>query len=87
MIRTILILSLSPFLAGCNIQDLINPGAASREAYEHRQSILMQPVKETPKTIHVEPDVYREPTKPVCIVTYRINRCDENGNTVDWYYL
>jgi len=85
MIRTILILSLSPFLAGCNIQDLTNPGAASREAYEHRQSLLIQPDTPTPKPIVVP--VHVEPTKPVCIVTYRINRCDENGNTVDWYYL
>lgn len=85
MIRTILILSLSPFLASCDLNDLINPGAASREAYEHRQSLLIQPDTLTPKPIVVP--VYVEPTKPVCIVTYRINRCDENGNTVDWYYL
>ena len=83
MIRIILILSLSPFLASCDLNDLINPGAASREAYEHRQSLLIQP--DTPKAIVVP--VHVEPTKPVCIVTYRINRCDENGNTVDWYYL
>ena len=42
MIRTILILSLSPFLAGCDLEDLINPGASSRAAYEYRQAGLIQ---------------------------------------------
>lgn len=39
MIRTILILSLSPFLASCDLEDLINPGASSRAAYEAREAI------------------------------------------------
>ena len=45
MIRTIIILSLSPFLASCDLEDIINPGASSRAAYEYRQAGLIQ----TPK--------------------------------------
>lgn len=83
MIRLLLTLGIAPTLAGCDISNLTNPGAASREAYQHRQSLLIHP--DTPKPIVVP--VHVEPTKPVCVVTYRINRCDEQGNPVDWYYL
>jgi hypothetical protein len=45
MIRAILILSLPPFLAACDLNDIINPGKAIREAYEYRQAGLIQPPK------------------------------------------
>jgi len=80
MIRTILILSLSPFLAGCNIQDLINPGAASREAYEHRQSLLIQPDTPAPEPIVVQ--VHVEPTKPACYAIFRVRACSETGEEI-----
>ena len=47
MIRTILILSLSPFLASCDLEDIINPGASSRAAYEAREAIT------TPARTHI----------------------------------
>lgn len=82
MIRTIAILSTIPFLTGCNLNDLINPGADSRIAYEHRASMLMAPKP--------EPEVQAAPViaqKPDCVVTFRINRCDSEGNPEPWYYL
>jgi hypothetical protein len=45
MIRALPILAALPTLAACDIENLINPGKASREAYEYRQAGLIQ----TPK--------------------------------------
>lgn len=87
MIRTLTILASLPFLAGCNIQDIIDPGADSQRDYEYRQSLLIQPANEAQKPIHIEADVHSEPVKPVCVITFRINRCDDQGNETDWYYL
>lgn len=46
MIRTLPILAALPTLAACDIENIINPGKASREAWEYRQAGLIQ----TPNT-------------------------------------
>lgn len=56
MIRTLSILAALPCLAGCNLDDLINPGASSKEAYEYRASIMSTeapPAPETPEPTQV----------------------------------
>jgi len=80
MIRTILILSLSPFLAGCNINDIINPGADSQRAYQHRQSFLIQP--DTPKPKPIVVPVHVDPTKPACYAIFRVRACSETGEEI-----
>ena len=45
MIRALPIIAALPTLAACDIENLINPGKASREAYEYRQAGLIQPPK------------------------------------------
>lgn len=42
MIRTLSILAALPTLAACDIENIINPGKASREAWEYRQASLIQ---------------------------------------------
>lgn len=42
MIRTLPILAALPTLAACDIENIINPGKASREAWEYRQAGLVQ---------------------------------------------
>jgi len=42
MIRTLPILAALPTLAACDIENIINPGKASREAWEYRQAGLIQ---------------------------------------------
>lgn len=82
MIRTFSIMASLPFLAACNLNDLINPGADSRIAYEHRASMLMAPKP--------EPEIEAAPVivqKPTCQIVFRINRCDSEGNPEPWYYL
>lgn len=44
MIRTLLILSLSPFLAGCGLEEIFSPGS-SQARHEYRQAGLIQPPK------------------------------------------
>ena len=40
MIRALLILAALPTLAACDLNDIINPGASSRAAYEAREAII-----------------------------------------------
>lgn len=56
MIRTLSILAALPCLAGCDIGNFLNPGKASREAYEYRASIMAteaSPAPETPQPTQV----------------------------------
>jgi hypothetical protein len=43
MIRLLLPLAIAPTLTACDINDLINPGASSRAAFEYRASITTPP--------------------------------------------
>lgn len=52
MIRLSLLL-LTPCLAGCNLDDLINPGKASQEAHAYRASITAPAAPITPKPTQV----------------------------------
>lgn len=47
------LLLLTPFLAGCNLDDLINPGKASQEAHAYRASITAPTATITPQPTQV----------------------------------
>jgi hypothetical protein len=76
----------SPILAGCPPLDAIE-GKSSREAYEHRQSILMQAptvpaalVAPDPPTIVTNPNdpwPLEVDTAPDCVPVLRVTTCDE----------
>jgi hypothetical protein len=51
MIRALPILAALPTLAACDLNDIINPGASSRAAYEYRQASLIQPPKAQEATL------------------------------------
>ena len=51
MIRVLPILAALPTLAACDLNDIINPGASSRAAYEYRQAGLIQPPKAQEATL------------------------------------
>lgn len=57
MIRALPILAALPTLAACDIENIINPGKASREAYEYRQEGLIQPPKSQEATHIAQPPI------------------------------
>jgi hypothetical protein len=69
MIRTLSILAALPCLAGCNLDDLINPGASSKAAWEAREAITT-PVRTqvaeipVPAAVDVPEPVYVAPEPP-----------------------
>lgn len=66
MIRLLLPLAIAPTLSGCDLNDLINPGASSRAAFEYRDSIttplppIQKPLQSTESP--VQPVSPPEPT-------------------------
>ena len=74
MIRTLPILAALPTLAACDIENIINPGKASREAWEYRQAGLIQtPIAPqptqvaeipVPAAVDVPEPVYAAPEPP-----------------------
>ena len=68
MIRALPILAALPTLAACDLNDIINPGKSSREAYEYRQAGLIQPPKAQEATLiaqtPIPPTVEVEETAP-----------------------
>jgi hypothetical protein len=62
MIRTILILSLSPLLAGCGLEELFSPGS-SRAAHEAREAITT-PVRTIVAQTPIPPTVEVAETAP-----------------------
>lgn len=91
MIRTLSILAALPCLTGCDLADLINPGASSKSAWEAREAITT-PVRTqvaeipvpaavgAPEPVYVAPDppapYVPPPRQPDCIHDlYAIYRC------------
>lgn len=82
MIRALTILAALPCLAGCDIGNFLNPGKASREAYEYRASITTTGATAAPEAprptqvaeipvpaaVHVPEPVYVAPELPASYV-------------------
>ena len=69
MIRTLYILAALPCLAGCDLADLINPGASSKAAWEAREAIttsVRTQVAEipVPAAVYAPGPVYVAPEPP-----------------------
>lgn len=79
MIRLLTLPLLALPLAGCPALDVMEGKESPyKAAHEARTSLLIPEVEVATMLDVVAPKQ--------CVVTFRINRCDEQGNEVDWYY-
>lgn len=78
------LLALLPVLTGCNGAEILSGHESPGKAHYERIALLTTPEKpEVATAVDVEIIV---PPKPVCVEVFRINRCDNEGNSVTWYY-
>ena len=82
--KLLLIPALTLPIAACNLEALEGNESPYKVAHEIRQAVI---IPEAASVADVEVATMLDVVpKKQCVETFRVNRCDEHGNEIEWYY-